>query len=143
MLQRVMEIPGAVSVSLADGASGLLIAAAGAHPTVDGHADAALTTDILRSISSCPALSGPAPDDPTEIIVCRPGAYHLIHPIDGDYAARLFLHAVFDERIGNLGLSRHRIRQLVAETMPASSGPSGTTTSPTEANPHARHARPD
>ncbi|WP_429426119.1 hypothetical protein [Nocardia sp. GAS34] len=51
-LQRIMDIPGACSATLVDGASGLAIAAAGRHDLVDQHEDAAATTDVVRAVLS-------------------------------------------------------------------------------------------
>lgn len=115
-LKRIMDIPGACSVTLVDGASGLAIAAAGAHDIVDEHEDAAGTTDVVRAALSCSALTtGRSDDDITEIVVCRTGGFHLLHLVDGDFEGRLFVHVVFDGDTGNLGMARYQLRAALEE----------------------------
>ncbi|WP_280423616.1 hypothetical protein [Nocardia carnea] len=115
-LERIMDIPGARSVTLVDGASGLAIAGAGRHDLVDQHEDAATTTDVVRAVLGCPALAtGADDDDLTEIIVCGTGGYHLIDLVRGDFEGRLFVHALFDEDSGNLAMARFRLRGILAD----------------------------
>ncbi|WP_332838716.1 hypothetical protein [Nocardia bovistercoris] len=115
-LQRIMEIPGARSVTLVDGASGLAIAAAGRHELVDEHEDAAATTDVIRAVVGCPALTTAREgDDITELIVCGTLGYHLLNPVPGDFDGRLFVHVVFDGDTGNLAMARFRLRGILAE----------------------------
>ena len=115
-LERIMDIPGARSVTLVDGASGLAVAAAGRHDVVDQHEDAATTTDVVRAVLDCPALTtGPTGDDVDEIIVCGTGGYHLLNLVDGDFGGRLFVHVLFDEESGNLAMARFRLRGILAE----------------------------
>lgn len=115
-LRRIMDIPGARSVTLVDGASGLAIAAAGRHGLVDQHEDAATTTDVVRAVLGCPALTtGGDHDDITEIVVCGMRGYHLLNLVDGDFDGRLFVHALFDDDTGNLALARFQLRAILAE----------------------------
>ncbi|WP_327151676.1 hypothetical protein [Nocardia sp. NBC_01329] len=115
-LERIMDIPGARSVTLVDGASGLAVAGAGRHELVDQHEDAATTTDVVRAVLGCPALTtGDAGDDVNEIIVCGPGGYHLLNLVDGDFDGRLFVHVLFDEDSGNLAMARFRLRDILAD----------------------------
>ncbi|WP_410871618.1 hypothetical protein [Nocardia sp. A7] len=113
-LKRIMDIPGARSVTLVDGASGLAVAGAGEHQGVDEHEDAAGTTDVVRAVLGCPAL-GSADDDLTEIVVCRTSSFHLLHLVDGDFDGRLFMHVVFDGATGNLGMASYQLRSALAE----------------------------
>lgn len=111
-----MDIPGARSVTLVDGASGLAVAGAGRHELVDQHEDAATTTDVVRAVLGCPALAtGVSDDDITEIIVCGNGGYHLIDLVRGDFEGRLFVHVLFDEDSGNLAMARFRLRGILAD----------------------------
>lgn len=111
-----MDIPGARSVTLVDGASGLAVAGAGRHELVDQHEDAAATTDVVRAVLACPALAtGDGDDDITEIIVSGTGGYHLLNLVDGDFDGRLFVHVLFDEDNGNLAMARFRLRGILAE----------------------------
>ncbi|MGX1810999.1 hypothetical protein ACWIGI_35215 [Nocardia sp. NPDC055321] len=112
---QVMEIPGALSVTLIDGSSGLLIAAAGNHPMVDDHENAAMATEVMRAVAANAALSAAEHGDLDELIVCRAGSYHLLVPVRADYPARLFVHAMFDDTVGNLAFSRFRVRTILAE----------------------------
>ncbi|PPJ34064.1 hypothetical protein C5E45_03380 [Nocardia nova] len=122
-LRRIMEIPGARGVTLADGASGLAIAAAGRHESIDEHEDAAATTDVVRSVLACPALATEyGDDDVTEIIVCGTRGYHLLNLIDGDFDGRLFVHVLFDEESGNLALARFQLRGILSELTEGSHG---------------------
>jgi len=115
-LKRIMDIPGALSVTLVDGASGLAIAAAGRHDLVDQHEDAAATTDVVRAVLSCPALvAGPDGDDVTEIIVCGTRGYHLLNLVDGDFDGRLFMHVLFNDDTGNLAMARFQLRGILAQ----------------------------
>ncbi|MFF0631933.1 hypothetical protein ACFYTS_05480 [Nocardia sp. NPDC004151] len=115
-LKRIMDIPGACSVTLVDGASGLAIAAAGRHDVVDQHEDAAAATDVVRSVLTSPAMAtGRSGDDISEIIVCGTGGYHLLNLIDGDFDGRLFVHVLFDGDTGNLAMARYQLRIILAE----------------------------
>ncbi|MFC4376558.1 hypothetical protein ACFO5K_20905 [Nocardia halotolerans] len=115
-LKRIMDIPGARSVTLVDGASGLAVAAAGGHDQVDEHEDAAGTTDVVRAVLGCTALAGARPDDDvTELVVCRTNGFHLLHLIDGDFDGRLFVHVAFDGDAANLGLARYQLRSALEE----------------------------
>ncbi|WP_217440541.1 hypothetical protein [Nocardia barduliensis] len=109
-----MDIPGARSVTLVDGASGLAIAADGRHDLVDEHEDAAATTDVVRAVLACPALSTGG-DDVTEIIVCGTRGYHLLNLVNGDFDGRLFVHVLFDEDTGNLAMARFQLRGILDE----------------------------
>jgi len=122
-LKRIMDIPGARSVTMVDGASGLAIAAAGRHDLVDQHEDAAGTTDVVRAVLGCPALvSGSGEDDIDEIIVCGGGGYHLLYLVGGQFEGQLFVHVVCDEATGNLGLTRYQLKAVLAE-FAAGAGP--------------------
>lgn len=114
-LKRIMDIPGARSVTLVDGASGLAIAAAGEHGDIDEHEDAASTTEVVRAALGCSALTNDRSDDVTEIVVCRTGGFHLLHLVDGDFDGRLFMHVAFDGDTGNLGMARYRLRNALDE----------------------------
>ncbi|MEU4809738.1 hypothetical protein AB0H20_11095 [Nocardia fluminea] len=109
-----MDIPGARSVTLVDGASGLAVAGAGEHQGVDEHEDAAGTTDVVRAVLACPALGSPD-DDLTELVVCRTRGFHLLHLIAGDFDGRLFMHVAFDGDLGNLGMARYQLRSALEE----------------------------
>ncbi|WP_336084664.1 hypothetical protein [Nocardia sp. SSK8] len=111
-----MDIPGARSVTLVDGASGLAIAAAGDHGILDEHEDAAGTTEVVRAALGCTALSGGRDNDEiSEIVVCRSAGFHLLHLVDGDFDGRLFMHVVFDGDTGNLGMARYQLRSALDE----------------------------
>jgi hypothetical protein len=115
-LKRIMDIPGARSVTLVDGASGLAIAADGRHEVLDEHEDAAATTDVVRAVLACPALSsGGDGDDVTEIIVCGTRGYHLLNLVNGDFDGRLFVHVLFGEDTGNLAMARYQLRGILDE----------------------------
>lgn len=118
-LKRIMDIPGARSVTLVDGASGLAIAAAGRHDTVDEHEDAASTTEVVRAALGCSALSSGRDDDLTEIVICRTDGFHLLHLVDGDFDGRLFMHVAFDGDTGNLGMARYQLRGALDELVGA------------------------
>ncbi|RDI52952.1 hypothetical protein [Nocardia mexicana] len=115
-LERIIDIPGARSVALVDGASGLAVAAAGRHHLLDVHERAAATTDVVRAVLGCPALAtGGDGDDITEIVVCGPRGYHLLNLVSGDFEGRLFVHVLFDGDTGNLAMARFRLRDILAE----------------------------
>ncbi|MBW8482584.1 hypothetical protein [Actinomadura parmotrematis] len=115
-LKRMMEIPGALSVTLVDGASGLAVAAAGRGDLVDQHEDAAGTTEVVRSILASPALStSRTGDDIAEIIVCGAGGFHLLTLINGTFDGQLFVHLLIDRDKGNLALARIQVSDLIGE----------------------------
>ncbi|MFE9578848.1 hypothetical protein ACFYO1_20875 [Nocardia sp. NPDC006044] len=115
-LERIMNIPGARSAILVDGASGLAIAAAGRQDVVDQHEDAAATTDVMRTVLDCSALStGDGDEDLTELIVYGTKGFHLLNPLPGDFDGRLFIHALFDDATGNLAMARFQLRGIIAE----------------------------
>ncbi|MEV0296833.1 hypothetical protein [Nocardia sp. NPDC050710] len=114
-MQRIMDIPGARSVTLVDGASGLAIAAAGEHELVDEHEDAAATTDVVRAVLGCPALASGRDDDVTELIVCGTRGFHLLNPVPGDFDGRLFVHVLFDGDTGNLAMARFQLQGILVE----------------------------
>lgn len=110
-----MCIPGARSVTLVDGASGLAIAAAGSHELVDEHEGAAVVTDVVRGVLGCPALaSTDGGGDIHEIIVCGTGGFHLLNLVNGDFDGRLFVHVLFKDT-GNLAIARFRLRTILSE----------------------------
>ncbi|WP_245746125.1 hypothetical protein [Nocardia altamirensis] len=114
-LERIMDIPGAHSVTLVDSASGLAIAAAGRHELIDAHEAAATTTDVVRAVLDCPALATDRDgDDIAEIIVSGPRGFHLLNLVNGDFDGRLFVHVLFDET-GNLAMARFQLRAILAE----------------------------
>ncbi|MFC9998733.1 hypothetical protein [Nocardia sp. NPDC127526] len=118
-----MSIPGARCVTLVDSASGLAIAAAGQHDLADQHEDAAASTEAVRAVIGCPALtSGGGGDDITEIIVGGTRGYHLLNLVNGDFDGRLFVHVRFDDESGNLGLARFRLRSVLSEFVGAEYG---------------------
>lgn len=122
-LKRIMNIPGARSVTMVDAASGLAIAAAGQHHLVDQHEDAAGTTDVVRAVLGCPALVSEADgDDISEIIVAGSGGYHLLYLIDGDFDGRIFVHVVCDDASGNLGLARFELKAVLTEFVDGDDG---------------------
>ncbi|WP_431967462.1 hypothetical protein [Nocardia sp. bgisy134] len=115
-LKRIMDIPGARSVTMVDGASGLAIAAAGQHDLVDQHEDAAATTDVVRTVLGCSALAtGWDGDDLTEIIVSGSRGFHLLNLVDGDFDGRLFVHVLCEVDTGNLAMARYQLRAILAE----------------------------
>ncbi|MEU7142533.1 hypothetical protein ABZ942_23995 [Nocardia sp. NPDC046473] len=115
-LERIMDIPGARSATLVDGASGLAIAAAGRHDVVDQHEGAAATTDVMRAVLDCPALTtGRDGEDLTELIVCGTHGFHLLNLVNGDFDGRLFMHVLFDDDTGNLAIARFQLRGILAE----------------------------
>ncbi|MFC9895289.1 hypothetical protein ACFVMC_16515 [Nocardia sp. NPDC127579] len=115
-LDRILGIPGARSVTLVDGASGLAIAAAGAHELVDEHESAAGLTDVVRGVLGCPALTATeGGGDLHEIIVCGTGGFHLLNLVNGDFDGRLFVHVLFDSDTGNLAIARFRLRTILGE----------------------------
>ncbi|MFC9974624.1 hypothetical protein ACFVH6_27340 [Spirillospora sp. NPDC127200] len=114
-LMRIMEIPGARSVTLVDGSSGLAVAAAGRQEGVDQHEDAAGTTDVVRAVLACAALGGAGGDDIDEVIVGGARGYHLLALFDAAADGHLFLHLLIDRDKGNLALARIGLREAIGE----------------------------
>ncbi|GAA1652158.1 hypothetical protein [Nocardia ninae] len=115
-LERIMDIPGARSATLVDAASGLAIATAGLHQGVDQHEAAATSTDVVRAVLDCPALTnGHHDENLTEIIVCGTHVYHLLNLVHGDFDGRLFVHVLLDDDTGNLAMARFRLHGILAE----------------------------
>ncbi|MBA9005756.1 MULTISPECIES: hypothetical protein [Thermomonospora] len=115
-LDRVMAIPGAQSVTLVDGASGLAVAAAGREDLADQHEDAAGTTDVVRAVLAAPSLRTRATgEDIEDIIVSGAHGHHLLTLLNTAFDGRLFLHVRIDGDTGNLALARIRLREIVRE----------------------------
>ncbi|MFC5746063.1 hypothetical protein [Actinomadura rugatobispora] len=115
-LGQIMDIPGARRVTLVDGASGLAIAAGGADGPLDQHEDAAASTDAVRAVLACPALSAtPDGDGIEEIIVCGERGYHLLTLVGAIFGGGVFLHLLLDRDTGNLALARLRVRAAIQE----------------------------
>jgi hypothetical protein len=115
-LERIMCIPGALGVTLVDGASGLAIAAAGTHEQSDEHENAAVITDVVQNLLACPALAAErGGGDIFEIIVCGTGGFHLLNLVNGDFEGRLFVHVLFDADTGNLAIARFRLRTILGD----------------------------
>ncbi len=119
-LGRIIEIPGARNVTLVDADSGLAVAAVGRHEPADEHEVAATTTDVVRAVLTCTGLaSGDPSDDIDEVIICGSSGYHVMKFVDSDFGARLFVHILFDDVTGNLGMARFQLRSILAEFSPS------------------------
>ncbi|WP_280465040.1 hypothetical protein [Nocardia brasiliensis] len=119
-LRRIMDIPGAASATLMDD-SGLVVATAGQHPLLDEHENAALTTDALRAVFGCAAFQCDVTNlAGAELIVAHVGGYHLLRSVGDGPNSRLYLHAVFGEAIGNLAISRFKVREILRDWLSSS-----------------------
>lgn len=112
-LDQAMTIPGALSVTLIDYASGLPIATAGGDD-LDADEDAVGTADLVRAVLSSPALSAAQTgDDIQDIIVTGTTGHHVLAlagtATDGD----LFLHLLLDAEHSDLTEARHRLRAVL------------------------------
>jgi hypothetical protein len=112
-LDQAMSIPGALSVTLVDYASGLPVASAGGDE-LNADEDAAGTADLVRAVLASPALSAAQTgDEIQDIIVAGTTGHHVLAlagtATDGD----LFLHLLLDAERGDLTEARGRLRAVL------------------------------
>lgn len=107
-LDDVMKIDGAIACALADWESGLTLGTSGGGG-FDIELAASGNTDVVRAkvaVMRALKIDGPIED----ILITLATQYHLIRPLAT--ARSLFLYVAIDRQKGNLGLARHRLRQI-------------------------------
>ncbi|MEM6795223.1 MAG: hypothetical protein AAF725_14685 [Acidobacteriota bacterium] len=111
VLDRCMQIDGAVGVALADYESGMCLGTAGGRAGFDLEIAAAGNSEVVRS--KMKVMNALGLDDHIEDMLISLGSeYHMIFPRTG---SSLFIYMSFDRAKSNLALARHKLREHSAE----------------------------
>jgi hypothetical protein len=114
-LDKILEIPGALGVSLVDYTSGLVIAASG-WSSGDPDVAAAGATDLVRAAMDNVAFAGSEAGDSVEdIVVAAWARYHVLRFVETTFDSRLFLYLWLDRGFANVAIARHRLRALAED----------------------------
>ncbi|MEM6961913.1 MAG: hypothetical protein AAF550_09265 [Myxococcota bacterium] len=108
-LNAAMEMEGAVAVALVDWESGLTLGTAGGGEHFDINVAASGNTQVVRAkmeVMKTLGVKGAIED----ILITLEEQYHLIRPLAKSGA--LFLYLSIDKKRGNLGLARHKLKQI-------------------------------
>jgi hypothetical protein len=109
-LKSAMDIDGALGAALVDQDSGMALGTLGGG-RLDLDVAAAGNTEVVRA--QLRTISTLDLDDEVEDILITLGQqYHLIRPVPGARASRLFLYLALDRTRSNLAMARHQLRQI-------------------------------
>lgn len=107
ILDKCMQIDGAVGVALADYESGMCLGTAGGRAGFDLEIAAAGNSEVVRS--KMKVMSALGLDDSIEDMLISLGReYHMIFPRPG---SSLFIYMAFDRAKSNLALGRYKLRE--------------------------------
>ena len=105
-------VDGAIGVALVDIDDGLTLGSAGSDPDFDPEVAGAGSLDVVRA--KMRALERLGIDDQIEDMLITLGKqYHVIRCLDRNRT--LFLYLAINREDGNLGLARHRLRNIEGE----------------------------
>ncbi|MEV6343783.1 hypothetical protein [Actinoplanes sp. NPDC051851] len=114
-LKEAMAIEGAIGVALCDHTSGLTLGVSGGDHTMDMTVAAAGNTDLVRAKMRTMQMLGLG-DGIEDILITLDSQYHLIRLLrtrgSGD---TMFLYLALHKNRANLGLARHKLRQIEAD----------------------------
>ena len=108
-LEELMTLDGAIAAALVDWESGLTLGTAGGGQGFDVELAASGNTGVVRAkmnVMKALNIGGPIED----ILITLKDQYHLIRPLASN--ASLFVYVAIDKNRGNLGLARHKVRQI-------------------------------
>jgi len=108
-LTEVMKLDGAIAAALVDWESGLTLGTIGGGAGFDIELAASGNTAVVKSkmgVMNALGISGGIED----ILITLGSQYHLIRPLSKNPS--LFLYVAIDKAKGNLGLARHKVRQV-------------------------------
>ena len=113
-LRKVVDIDGAIGAALVDVNDGRTLATAGGGEALDIEAAGTANLDVIRA--KIDVLEQLGLDDGIEDILITLGRqYHLIRPLERN-SVGLFLYVVFDRERGNLGMARHQLKGIEADS---------------------------
>jgi hypothetical protein len=114
-LKEAMAIDGAIGAAIADYTSGLTLGVMGGDGTLDMNMAAAGNTDVVRAKNRTMEMLGLS-DGIEDILITLDSQYHLIRLLRGRRSGEaLFLYLALNKSRANLGLARHRLRQIEAD----------------------------
>lgn len=108
-LDEVQKIDGCIAAAIVDWESGLTLGTIGAGGGFDIELAASGNTSVVKAkmaVMKQLGIGGVIED----ILITLEGQYHLIRPLAK--VPSLFLYLAIDKQRGNLGLARHKLRQV-------------------------------
>jgi hypothetical protein len=112
-LKDAMSIEGAIGAALVDYSSGMTLGTAGGSAEMDLGVAAAGNTDVVRAKTRTLEMLKIA-DGIEDILITLDTQYHLIRLLSSRSGTGLFLYLALNRSRANLGLARHRLRQIEA-----------------------------
>jgi hypothetical protein len=108
-LSEIMKLDGAIAAALVDWESGLTLGTIGGGAGFDIELAASGNTAVVKAkvgVMKALGIEGAIED----ILITLGSQYHLIRPLSKNPS--LFLYVSIDKAKGNLGLARHKVRQV-------------------------------
>jgi len=108
-LDEVLKLEGAIAAALVDWESGLTLGTVGGGGQLDIERAASGNTSVVKAkmaVMRQLGIGGAIED----ILITLESQYHLIRPLTK--VPTLFLYVAIDRQRGNLGLARHKLRQI-------------------------------
>ena len=111
ILNKTLEIDGAIGCSLADYESGMCLDTAGGRAGFDLEVAAAGNSEVIRSKMKVMGTLG-LDDEIQDILISLGKEYHLLFPRNG---STLFIYMALDRKTANLALARHKLKELTED----------------------------
>jgi hypothetical protein len=108
-LDEIMTLDGAIAGAIVDWESGLTLGTIGGGPTFDVELAASGNTSVVKAKMTVMRALG-IKGDIEDILITLGDQYHLIRPLTSNTS--LFVYVAIDKTRGNLGLARHKVRQI-------------------------------
>lgn len=108
-LDELMTLDGAIAGAIVDWESGLTLGTIGGGPNFDVELAASGNTSVVKAkmtVMRALGIKGGIED----FLITLADQYHLIRPLSSNTS--LFVYVVIDKSRGNLGLARHKVRQI-------------------------------
>lgn len=108
-LDELMTLDGAIAGAIVDWESGLTLGTIGGGPTFDVELAASGNTGVVKAkmtVMRALGIKGGIED----ILITLADQYHLLRPLTSNTS--LFVYVAIDKSRGNLGLARHKVRQI-------------------------------
>lgn len=110
-LDEIMTLDGAIAGAIVDWESGLTLGTVGGNGSFDVELAASGNTGLVKAkmnVMRALGIKGGIED----ILITLADQYHLIRPLASNTS--LFVYVAIDKSRGNLGLARHKLRQIEA-----------------------------
>ncbi|MEO1082617.1 MAG: hypothetical protein AAFY88_00085 [Acidobacteriota bacterium] len=111
ILEKAMDIDGAIGIALADHDSGMCLGTAGGRQGFDLEVAAAGNSEVIRSKHKVMTSLG-LDDQIQDILITLGKEYHLMFPKPG---SSLFMYVCLSRQGGNLALARHKLTELMKD----------------------------